>query len=65
MPTMSTVCTAAISRRMSTLLLTSVARESGVAETRLRISFSRCATSGIEAKMPSCISAMARMLGTK
>ena len=27
--------------------------------------FSRCATSGIAAKMPSCMSAMARMLGTK
>ena len=48
-----------------TLLPTSVPRGSGVATSRLRMSFSRCATSGIAAKMPSCISAMARMLGTK
>ena len=40
-------------------------RGSGVAASRLRISFSRCATSGMAAKMPSCMSAMARMLGTK
>ncbi len=44
---------------------TSVQRGSGVAFSRLRISFSRCWTSGMAAKMPSCIRAMARMLGTK
>ena len=65
MPTMITVWTTAISRRMKTLLPTSVERARGVAPRRLRICFSRCATSGIAAKTPSCMSAMARMLGTK
>ena len=54
-----------MSSLISTLLATSVERDRGVALSRLRICFSRCATSGMEAKMPSCISAMARMLGTK
>ena len=44
---------------------TSVQRGSGVALSRFRMSFSRCSTSGMAAKMPSCISAIARMLGTK
>jgi hypothetical protein len=44
---------------------TRVQRGNGVALRRLRMSFSRCSTSGIAAKMPSCMSAMARMLGTK
>ena len=52
-------------RRRTTLVPTSVQRGSGVALRRLRICFSRCSTSGMAPKTPSCISAMARMLGTK
>ena len=65
MPTMITVWTTAINRRMNTLLETSVPRDRGVALSRFRMPFSRWATSGMAAKMPSCMSAMARMLGTK
>ena len=65
MPTMMIVWTAASSSRTETLPPTSVRRVSGVAERRLRTSFSRSATSGMAAKTPSCMSAMARMLGTK
>src|SRR5438093_7036753 len=64
-PRMSAACTAAMTRRTATLDPTSAQRGRGVALSRLRISFSRCWTSGIEANTPSCISAMARMLGTK
>ncbi len=62
---MSTVCTSAMSRRMTMLLPTRFQRRRGVADRRLRMSFSRCSTSGMALKMPSCMSAMARMLGTK
>ena len=63
--TMITVWTIAIRRRIRTLLPTSCQRRSGVALSRLRMSFSRSATSGIAEKMPSCIRAIPRMLGTR
>ena len=40
-------------------------RFSGVAARRLRMSFWRSATSGTAAKMPGCMSAIPRMLGTR
>jgi hypothetical protein len=65
MPRIRTASTAATISRSRTLLPTSFQRASGVAPMRLRMPFSRCWTSGIAAKTPSCISAMARMLGTR
>ena len=44
---------------------TSCERRSGVAARRLRMPFSRSATSGIAAKIPSCMTDIPRMLGTK
>ena len=64
-PTMITVCTSAMSSRISTFDPTSCQRSSGVAASRLRMSFSRSATSGIAAKMPTCITDSPSMLGTK
>jgi len=42
-----------------------VRRRIGVAEIRFRIRFWRCSTIGMAANRPSCMRAMARMLGTK
>jgi hypothetical protein len=53
-----------MTRRSRTFDPTSVQRGSGVAPIRFRMSFSRCWTSGIAANTPSCMIAMARMLGT-
>ncbi len=64
-PTMMTAWSAAIRSRIRTLLPTSCQRRSGVAASRLRISFSRSATSGIAAKIPICMIDIPRMLGTK
>ena len=64
-PRMITVWAAAITSRTRTFEPTSAQRGSGVVLRRLRMPFSRCWTSGIAAKMPSCIRAMPRMLGTK
>ena len=63
--TMITAWARAISSRMSTLLPTSCQRRNGVAASRLRISFSRSPTSGIAAKMPTCMTDRPSMLGTK
>ena len=54
-----------MSSRMITFEPMSCQRCSGVAFRRLRMSFWRSATSGIAAKMPSCMSAIPRMLGTR
>ena len=62
-PTMITVWTSAISSRTRMFDPTSCQRRSGVAPRRLRISFSRSATSGIAANTPSCMSDIARIDG--
>ena len=51
--------------RIRTFEPTSCQRRNGVAASRLRISFSRSATSGIAAKMPTCMIDSPSMLGTK
>ncbi len=55
----------AMSTRISTFEPTSCQRRSGVAASRLRMSFSRSATSGIAAKIPTCMIDRPSMLGTK
>ena len=62
---MITAWARAISSRIRTFDPTSCQRRNGVAASRLRISFSRSATSGIAAKMPTCITDSPSMLGTK
>ncbi len=63
--TMITVWASAMSSRISTFEPTSCQRRSGVAARRLRISFSRSATSGMAAKIPTCMTDRPSMLGTK
>ncbi len=64
-PTIRMNWTSAISSRMITFEPISCQRLSGVAASRLRISFWRSATSGIAAKIPVCMRAIPRMLGTR
>ena len=62
---MMTDWTSAIRSRIRTFEPTSCQRLSGVAASRLRMSFSRSATSGIAAKIPTCMTDSPSMLGTK
>ncbi len=62
---MMIVWTTAISSLIRTLLPTSCQRRSGVAWSRFRISFVRSATSGMAAKIPTCISDIPRIDGTR
>ena len=64
-PTMITAWSRAMSRRIRVFEPTSCERRSGVAARRLRIPFSRSATSGTAAKIPICMMLIPRMLGTK
>ena len=60
-----TAWTSAMSSRIRTFEPTSCQRRSGVAASRLRMSFSRSATSGMAAKMPTCMTDNASIDGTK
>ena len=64
-PTMMIAWASAMSSRIETFEPTSCQRRSGVAARRLRMSFSRSATNGIAAKIPTCMTDRPSMLGTK